>query len=941
MTENQERPRVYLEEDCPVAELSVEAQRERGASSALPPLYFLHVWWARRPLTTSRAAVLGSLLPAGYPKEDFLALMGVPRGANPLKGRQILDEIRAGIRPNYPGNKYGYKRGFSNIVPTKDLEQMREALTELWGSSTPTVLDSFAGGGSIPFEAYRMGFNVILNELNPVACVIERATIEYPAHFGPELTEDIQKWGDKIASEVKEKLKECFPRPQGELPGAYIWVRTVSCPSCELEAPLSPNWWLDKKGHIGYQLIIPRHKEGNQCRFKIKLADSDFDPDVGSIIRGVGTCPRCAAVLESDYIKGEAQAGRMGHQLAVVESNRMVGKKKSRTYREVTAQDLEGVIHAEELLAERFSAWDARGLVPNEDYPEIANDPRPHLYGMEKWYKFFNPRQLLVHLTTLETILDQPWQKVTDDKRREALRVYLAFVLDKGTDRNSIQTRLIPQRLVIANTFDRHDFAIKWSYGEIDGSGHLWLWGLKQVVASYAGIIKLLNIGEEGYSFLQYPGDAGNLNQIESSSIEVVSIDPPYYNNVMYAECSDFFYVWMKRSLGGIFPNLFDTELTNKDDEAVANVARFKTVGRGKGRGLAEADYEAKMAAAFRECHRVLKPAGVLTIMFTHKKVEAWDTLAMALMENGFEITASWPIHTEFSNSLHQAKKNAAASTILLVCRKRAEELSSIGHAWWEDLQYNLDERVRERASHFAKQGLKGQDISIACFGPALNVVSQQWPVKTRDGETIKPEVALDRARSVVSEWFIELITEGKGKAVDNQTRFYVLAWYIFRARVFPYDEGRKLGISVGINIDDLIHHGVVLKKGNNIALSKPGDRARKGKLRPDAKTYPWDLDYVQAAIHAYDVGQSVELNRFHQRTAALQRDGYRNAIGYLLDVLPRTDEVTEYHLLDAIWESNLHDKVSRRRDRKVAPTLEQQKRLSFFETTDQEDVLT
>ena len=941
MPETQERPRVYLEEDCPVAELSVEAQRERGASSALPPLYFLHVWWARRPLTTSRAAVLGSLLPAGYPKKDFLALMGIPRDADPVSAKKILDEIRSGIRPNFTGNKYGYPRGFTNVINDNELLKMKMAFERLWGIETPTMLDSFAGGGSIPFEARRMGLNVIINELNPVACIIERATIDYPLLFGLNLASEIEDWGKRISSTIANKISKCFPRPLGELPGAYIWVRTITCPSCDLEVPLSPNWWLNKKEKLGYQIVVPLHSEGNKCNFKILRKSENFNPQIGSVIRGIGTCQRCATILDGVYIKAEARAGRMGHQLAVVESNQKIGNKKIRTFREVSEDDLFGVLKAQDILSLKLPVWDSLGYVPNE-MRFIGPADRSANYGIVKWRDMFSMRQLLVHLITLETILEQPWENIKDPKRRDAIRVYMYFILSKTLNYNSLGSNWHPLRVSVANTFDRHDFSFKWSTGELDGSGHLWDWGLSQIIDAYKGIAKLPKSNLASTTFLQ--SNAASLLSIESCSIECVVIDPPYYDNVMYAECSDFFYVWMKRCLGDVFPDLFTSELTEKDTEAVANVARFKSMGRGKGRGLAEADYEAKMAAAIKECHRVLRDEGVLTIMFTHKKVEAWDTMAMGLMEAGFEITASWPIHTESEHSLHQAKKNAAASTILLVCRKRLEG-DRQQRVWWEDLQHELDERVRERAEHFTKQGLRGQDVSIACFGPALHVVSEHWPVKTRDGETIKPDVALDRARSVVSEWFIEQITEGKGKAVDNQTRFYVLAWFIFKARVFPYDEARKLGISLGVDVDELISHGVITKKGNNIALVKPDERIRKGNLRLDSKTYQWDLDYVQAAIHAYEVGQSVELNRYHQRTGALQRDGYRNAIGYLLDVLPRTDEVTEYHTLDALWESNLRDKVSRRRDRKVAPTLESQRRLSFFEApstdTDREDILT
>jgi len=215
-------------------------------------------------------------------------------------------------------------------------------------------------------------------------------------------------------------------------------------------------------------------------------------------------------------------------------------------------------------------------------------------------------------------------------------------------------------------------------------------WAIEQIVDAYSGLagltasVQLPLWGSTGASPVErlkvWQGSATDLGQVETDSVHHICVDPPYYDNVMYAECSDFFYVWLKRSVGHLYPDFFQDHLTNKDDEAVANPARFEDLGRKK-KDLAKRDYERKMAAAFREMARVLRDDGVLTVMFTHKQVEAWDTLATALIGAGFAIKASWPIHTEFEHSLHQAKKNAAASTILLVCRKRTPSPYSGGGA--------------------------------------------------------------------------------------------------------------------------------------------------------------------------------------------------------------------------------------------------------------------
>lgn len=656
------RPRVYLEEDCPIEEIGVECQRERGASSALPPLYFLHVWWARRPLTVSRAAVIGSLLPAEYDSKDFLLLMGI-RG-DPVGARKRIERIKAGLEQDTPENKYGYPRAFSNPVPQRLSQQFASVVHAIWDSESPVVLDSFAGGGSIPFEAVRMGLHAIANELNPVACVILRASIEYPLLFGPDLEKDILTIGKNAEEEVRNELQDCFPCLDAEYDHNYVWVRRVRCSKCNLKVPLTPNWNLDTTACLVFSPSLPSVQEGNECKFLVQRKGSDFDPDNGTVKGGTGTCPRCGNIMDGEYIKAEAQAGRMDSQLVAVQSIQMQGRKRVKLFREVEQKDLEGVTRAEELLRKKLPEWEARGLVPNEDIPEGNKTREPRNSGMMRWRDMFSPRQLLVHLTTLDHILNYPWDSIKDPKRREALRVYMQLAFDKTISHDSVQSRYDPGNNKVCNAFERHDFAFKWSFAEIDGAGNLFRFGYSQIADAYKGLATLLAGASGKCEFLTH--DAKNLASIRSGSVHAAVIDPPYYDNVMYSECSDFFYVWMKRGLSDLFPDLFQSELTNKDDEAVANVSRFRSNERGKARGLAHEDYEKKMKLSFQEIRRVLKDDGVMTVMFTHKQVEAWDALARALLDGGFEITSSWPVHTESEHSLHQAKKNAAASTILL-----------------------------------------------------------------------------------------------------------------------------------------------------------------------------------------------------------------------------------------------------------------------------------
>jgi hypothetical protein len=419
---------------------------------------------------------------------------------------------------------------------------------------------------------------------------------------------------------------------------------------------------------------------------------------------------------------------------------------------------------------------------------------------------------------------------------------------------------------------------------------------------------------------------------ITDGSLNNITVDPPYYDNVQYAELSDFFYVWLKRSVGDLFPDFFRDELTNKDDEAVANPARFAALG-GKKRDLAHADYERKMAAAFREMHRVLRPDGCLTVMFTHKQVAAWDTLASALIGAGFTVHASWPVHTESEHSLHQAQKNAAASTILLVCRKRVSgdgsrvsgsefRVSSSQPAtgnsqlatanpqpvWWDDLQPRVRATARAKAAEFAEQGIRGVDLYISVFGPTLSIISEQWPVltsevdpKTGQPRTLRPETALDLAREEVvrlrKEGLLKvsgdgLRVAGDGAAVefDPVTDWYLMAWDAFGAEQFPYDEARKLAMAVGVDLDKTVMAGkrLATKKGEFIVLQTPVQRRRKGVVDDEVMLFESWIDAAHTAMMVYAEDGAGACDAFLRRSG-LKTDGtFKALLQALLNAVPR-----------------------------------------------------
>jgi len=959
-------PNVLIESWLPIEALSVESIRERASMTALPPTYYLHVWWARRPLITSRAAILASLLPpwredwptalhAKFPTEEsyhawYLRMMGILGDA--VAAKKLVDRARA-TGQNIP-NPYTYGRPFGYNPTEEDLETMLDLLELSWGSRDLTVMDPFAGGGSIPFEALRYGFTTRANELNPVPSVILKATLDYPARFGPTLTHEIQKWGNRWYELVKAKLQPYFtPLPPNVEGAAYIWARTVACPTTGKPVPLSPHWWL-RKGSDPAAVRLLTNPTWNSPRFEIVHGDAiDFDPNEGTVSRGVGRSPWTGEAIDGDTIKREAQAGRMGQMLYAVGFKQRGGFD----FRAPSTEDLAAIGRVESTLADNLPRWEAAGLVPHEIFPE-GNDMRPVTYGMPTWANFFSPRQLLSILIFLESlqVVQQEIKSCEDEDKYAALSTYLALAVDKVADYNCIFATWETSRQIVKHIFQRHDFSFTWSYGEFDASANLLPWTVGQVAKAYKELAELTSSAQlplwssattaspvDRLTITQ--GSATNLADTATGSVHAIVVDPPYYDNVMYAELSDFFYVWLKRSVGHLYPDFFRDELTNKDDEAVANPARFAAFGSKKTQ-LAKHDYERKMAAAFREMNRVLRDDGVLTVMFTHKQVEAWDTLASALIGAGFVIKASWPVHTESEHSLHQAQKNAAASTILLVCRKRqpspAGKEAGNQPVWWDDLKGRVRTVAREKATEFAAQGIGGVDLYISTFGPALAVISEQWPVLTSEVDEksgqpkpLRPETALDLAREEVVTLRKQGLLLGRDIQFDPITDWYLMAWADYQAEEFPADEARKLALTLGLDIEkDLVQaKRVISKKSSSVVLQAPQQRRRKGLADPEATSFDTWLDAAHALMLIYQEDGAQAADAFLKRTGLRQDGTFKHVLQALLNAIPRAQVKGKFVRPEAAVLDNLRlnffeELVAPVED---APAVEEVRQLGMF----------
>ena len=767
------------------------------------------------------------------------------------------------------------------------------------GDTSVSVLDPTAGGGSIPLEARRVGFAAIANDLNPVAALLLKATVDWPVKYASTVLEDFLVLTREFVTRASPKYVGVFPAERtGIRIEGYLWARTVACPYCDGLVPLSPNWRLAPDGsgvRLKPHLGGGRATEGRVCSFEV--VSSTREQSAGTVARGDGICPYadCGRVIDGDEIKEQAQAGRMGEQLfAIVFKERVLTTTKTgrtrekwvRCYRAPRPDD-DNSVEISGQLADKLPEWEAFDIVPSERFPEVSNDDRPIQYGMPTWRDLFSPRQLLCHGTGVEVFREMLEADRAGGELAEVRRAaygYLALSLDKLRDYNSRMTRWHAGRQVMVNTFDRHDFSFKWSYAEmaplIVGLGYDW--AFEQTAKCIGELVALVRPDASNVTAGLFadvggataarppvaitckPGDS--LDHIGDATIDLIVIDPPYYDNVMYAELSDFFYVWLKRTAGHVFPEMFRSYLTDKDSEAVANPARFRSQKGAK--ALAERDYQERIASIFAECRRTLKPDGVMTLMFTHKATGAWDALTKGLMDVGFAITASWPVNTEAEGSMHIKDKAAAKSTIFLVCRPRpsyGESASREGDgdlviretstAYWEEVEPRVAGAVRKRVSEFQDAGIAGVDLYLASFGPALEEFSRDWPLQRGtprskapprrrarqavydeewDPYGVTPEDALDVARREVKRWRLEQLTHLRADAdLDPTTAFFVLAWDAFRAPVFPYDEALRLARAVGVDPDRDVVGRLAVKKGSDLRLWDSVRRAASAALGP------------------------------------------------------------------------------------------------------------
>jgi putative DNA methylase len=531
--------------------------------------------------------------------------------------------------------------------------------------------------------------------------------------------------------------------------------------------------------------------------------------------------------------------------------------------------------------------------------PSIGNNftvSGEYPYGFRQWGQLFNPRQLLALCTFGKWVREahrRILQETNDPDFAKAVATYLAFGVDIHANRNSALGSWTPDRENIRSVFAGHHLHMVWDYSEsnpISGASGSWD---EAVEAPIRYLTRESRIPQAGSAHL---GSAAAL-PFPDKHFDAVVIDPPYADNVPYADLADFFYVWLRRVVGDLYPEAFQTLLTPKDEEAVVNPARFG--GKKQGEQIAQRHYQRLMQRSFEEIYRVLKPDGMAVVMFTHRSTEAWERLIQSLLDAGLYPTASFPVHTEMEASTHQRGKGAIQSTILMACRRRPEN-ASVG--WYAQVRASLEQVVRERLQEFWQAGIRGADFFISAIGPAVGVFGKYRKVMRPDGAEITLRQLLEETREIVSAFALAQMGLA---SLDEPTRFYILYRWAYGGDALSFDEANKLAKSAGAELDALAEECLVARTRDVARVPLFTERVQQARFRnslqqaaEDGKfaTLP-EIDQLHLLLHLWRRGETEKLSSLLWRGGILSEEHslWRTAQALL--------EVEQIHAGDALHE--------------------------------------
>lgn len=874
-----------IEVSLPLEAINRESAREKSIRHGHPST--LHLWWARRPLAAARAVLFAQLVddPSARPEE-------FPTEADQRRERERLHRLIERLVV------------WENVRDEKLFDEAHTEILKSTDGHPPVVLDPFAGGGTIPLEAQRLGLESHASDLNPVAVLINKALIEIPPKFhgrspvfpglatsqirawkGTEgLAADVRAYAQWMREEAEVRVGSLYPTaslPDGrEIPViAWLWARTATCPNpaCAIEMPLVRSWWLGKKkGKEAYIIPSvesdPAHPGQLRVAFSIgHTADgSPTEMSDGTVTRTGATCLACQSSVPLSYVRAEGKAGRLGATLMAVVAEGV----RQRIY--LPGSEIHRA--AADVLAPE--------ALPDGDLPEKALGFRVGGYGMRRFTDLFTNRQL-VTLTTLSDLVEEARVRVLTDALAvgipegqrlddsgtgatayaDAVATYLGLALSRISSTNSSLCRWnsSPSKESVSDTFGRQALSMIWDFAE----GNPWCSGPCNFSWSAGWIAKAIE-------WLPAKGTIGVVRQADAKQAigtEMISTDPPYYDNIGYADLSDFFYVWQRRSLRTVHPGLFGTVLAPKADELVANPFRHA------GSGGANAFFESGFQEVFKRARGNAHEGFPITVYYAFKQSESnaegtsssgWETLLEGMIGAGWTITATWPMRSERIGRMRDVGSNALASSIVLALRPRSLDASITDRRGFiSAMESELPDALRR-----LQQGqVAPVDLPQAAIGPGMAVFSRFSGVLEPDGTRMTVRSALVRINEILDQ----VLNEQEGD-FDATTRF-ALAWYRQHGySIGKFGDADNLARARNTSVDLLDRDGILTSRAGSVQLIKPGDLSWDYDMIEDSHTSTWEA--------------------LHHLIKILERDGIGPAGDFLKSALTRTDGAVDADLI-------------------------------------------
>ena len=811
----------------------------------------------------------------------------------------------------------------------------RDLVKVAYGGEAPTVLDPFAGGGAIPLEAGRLGCQAIANDYNPVAYLILRATCEFPQKYGKPgrrrvtreefgkkverdeqvpnvLVHDFEKWAKWMLGRARQKIGHLYPPcTDGRPIVGYLWARTAPCsnPTCRGEIPLLRSLLVCNKKDKKVALTMDVDKKRKTVRFGIAEGKAIRRSEGTMQNRGNVLCPYCEQVTPVADLRAAGLAGSMGERMVAVITENKGGKR----YRPVDDSDLKAFQEATEIPAERPPELILPEVNADDVDDNVSNSTgiRVHLYGMKTWGSLFNPRQLVAMQTfvgSLHEALAEMAREIKHADYRRAVATYLGLWVSRNAMRMSTFGRWYMQGEKFQPLFDGAKIGPKWDYPEANpfstGAG-----GFEKQLEYMSRFVRRESSFNDQAVVLRADGRRLRLNE---GDCDTVVTDPPYFDEVAYADLSDFFYVWLKRGLSAELTDAFATPQTPKSDEATA--LKHRHGGDG---AAADKHFTDKLAEVFTEAKRVTRRGGLYSIVFAHQETQAWTALVRSLFAADLTIDATWPIEMEMKNRMRGLNSAALETSITVICRPRV-----VGNAAsFKQVRREIEQVVRESVQRFWSYGFRGADLIVACYGPAVGVFGKYERVEKADGTPVCIPELLDLAKQAARD---AIAGEFRG---DNLSTLYYVWANLYGAADQAWDDAR-LVVQIGGDEDNAMEvargHGIFIVDGSKCRLALLEDRATRRGLGIDQ--IPPHIDALHRSMLLWKEEKRHNLVEYLGERDLLDDGPFWKLAQALFEVLPR--DLEDWRLVNAL----LGERQTLRTEGKSTAYRDEQRQLFFGE---------